>query len=154
MQSHYDIEPSDDGLAYTFITKNNIRYKLALTIAPLGDISAFSISLYPEDGQEPFSGLDFRIKNTIAKIIADILSNDSNTVFYVCDSSDGDEDKRHSVFEYWYDKCKHNHDYVAKITHQFTSINQYTINSTLLFNKENPLADLIAKWFKEAMNDV
>jgi len=154
LQSHYDVEPSEDGLSYTFTTKNKIRYKLALTIAPLGEVSAFSISLYPDEGYEPFPGLDFRIKNTISKIVGAILSVDSNTVFYVCDSLDGQEDKRHKVFEYWYDQCKHDHPYVSKITHQFTSINSYTINSTLLYNRENPLADHVIKWFKDAMNEM
>ena len=154
MQSHYDIEPSEDGLSYTFTTKNNIKYKVALTVYPLGEVSAFSLALYPDEGFEPHPGLDLKIKNTIAKIVGDILLNDANTVFYVCDSFDDKEDQRHNVFEYWYEKCKQDHNYVAKVNHQFTSIHNYTINSSLLYNIENPLAYHIVQWFKDAMNDM
>jgi hypothetical protein len=154
LQSHYDIESSDDGLSYTFTTKFSIRYKIALIVYPLGDISAFSFSLDPDEGFEPAATLDFKIKNTVAKIIADILAKEENTVFYVCDSFDGKETQRHNVFEYWYEKCKHHHDYVAKVNHQFTSIHNYTIYSTLLYNQNNPLAESIIGWFKEAMNEM
>jgi hypothetical protein len=152
--SHYDIESSEDGLSYTFTTKNDIRYKVALIIYPLGEVSAFSLNLYPDEGHEPAPKLDFRIKNTVAMIIGNILSKEGNTVFYVCDSLDDKQEQRHNVFEYWYEKCKHEHHHVAKINHQFTSVNNYTINSTLLYNWENPYAEDIIKWFKEAMNEM
>lgn len=83
MQSHYNIEPSEDGLSYTFVTKNNIKYKVALTIYPLGEVSAFSLAVYPDEGFEPHPGLDLRIKNTIAKIVGDILLM-MRTQFFMC----------------------------------------------------------------------
>ncbi len=153
MQSHYDIEPSDDGLSYTFTTKNDIVYILALVTYPIGEISAFSLSLYPDEGHSPAPGLDFKIKNTVAKIIGDILAIDSNTVFYVCDSLDGNEDKRDKAFEYWYEKCRAEHPYVEKFTHKFIT-EDYKIHSALLYNRENPLANDIKKWFKDAMSEM
>lgn len=154
MPSHYDIKPSDDGLSYTFTTKFDIRYKVALIIYPLGEVSAFSFSLDPDEGFEPARALDFRIKNTVAKIIADILAKEENTVFYVCDSLDGKEAQRHNVFEYWYERCKLNHDYVAKVSYQFTSVHNYTLYSTLLYNQNSPLSDSIVSWFKDAMSEM
>ena len=154
MQDHYDIEPSDDGLSYSFITKHDIKYIVALVIYPIGEISAFSLSLDLDEGFDPAPGLDFKIKNTCSKIISDILLNDSNTVFYVCENLDGKSEKRHKAFEHWFDTCKGKYDHVGKLNHQFTSVNQYVINSSLLFNVANPLMPQIIEWFKEVMNEM
>lgn len=78
----YKIELSENGLTYTFTTRYQIKYQLALTTYLLGEVNAFSLSLYPETEPTHF---DYWIKNTVISIIADILLKDSNVIFYICD---------------------------------------------------------------------
>lgn len=149
MYSLYNVERSDDGLSYTFTTRFNIKYQITLISYPLGDVSVFSLSLYPES--EASVKPDYLIKNTVVKVIADVLLNDVNSIFYICDTADSREDKRHTAFEYWYQKAVKEHPYVDKYDYCLISENGYPINASLLTNKDNPLAPYIIEEFKKAM---
>lgn len=148
MPSYYNVEPSEDGLTYTFTTRYNVKYQLALTTYLLGDVNAFSISLYPETEPAPF---DYWIKNTVIKIIGEILLKDSNVVFYVCDSDDDREDKRYNVFEYWYKKAANTYPYISKFDYCIQSENGYKLNSSILYNADNFLRNYIIDEFKKAL---
>lgn len=148
MYNHYNTERSDDGLLYTFTTRFNVKYLLALTLVQIGEVGAFSISLYPEEENNIF---DYWIKNTVINTIGDLLKKDSNVIFYVCDNEDDREDKRHLVFEYWYEKSKKEFDYIEKYNYSVMSDNGYKINSSILYNKENYLADYLIYQFKQLM---
>lgn len=152
MQDHYDIEPSEDGLTYSFVTKSNLKYLLALTTYQLGDVKAFSLSLYPESAKDVPREFDYRIKCTVVEIIGKILKEESNTVFYVCDIEDNKSDQRQLVFEYWYQKAKDLHNYIKKYNHSTVSENGYVVNSSLLYNFHNPLSQYIIDKFKEEMS--
>ncbi|RYY06501.1 MAG: hypothetical protein EOP43_06170 [Sphingobacteriaceae bacterium] len=148
MQNLYNIEPSEDGLTYYFTTKFNIRYQLALTVYPLGDVNAFSLSLYPDS--EP-TQIDYRIKNTVIKFVADILLKDTNVIIYVCDTEDNREDKRHIAFEYWYNKASKVYTYISKYNYCIVSENGYKLNSSILYNSNNFLESYIIQEFKKAL---
>lgn len=148
LQDHYDIKPSEDGLTYTFVTKSNVSYLLALITYSLGDIQAFSLSFYPKNMNDIPKGFDYRIKWTVIEIIGKILKEESNSLFYVCDI---EGDKRQLIFDYWYKKAAHFHEYVGKYNHSTVSENGYVINSSLLYNLHNPLADYIISKFIEEM---
>lgn len=148
MPNLYSVKPSKDGSTYIFTTRFNITYQLALTTYPLGEVNAFSLSLYPET--EP-TQIDYWIKNTIINFIGDILLNDSNVLFYVCDSEDEREDKRHQVFEYWFKKASATYTYIKKYNHCIYSENGYKLNSSLLYNANNLLEDYIVAEFRKAL---
>ncbi|OOQ57437.1 DUF6169 family protein [Mucilaginibacter pedocola] len=116
----------------------------------LGEINAFSLSLYPDT--EP-SHVDHWIKNTVIKVIGDILEKDSNVIFYICDSEDNRHDKRHLVFEYWYQKSAEVYAYVSKFNYAAVSENGYPINASVLYNNQNPLGDLIIESFKSELDN-
>jgi hypothetical protein len=101
----------------------------------MGEFRVFSLSLYPDKETNKF---DYWIKNTVIRIIKDFLEADSNVVFYVCDIDDEREDQRNRVIE------KYNYTYKSK--------NGYVLHSSLLYNIENPLADLIIQELKNQMN--
>ncbi|AMR33892.1 hypothetical protein A0256_21825 [Mucilaginibacter sp. PAMC 26640] len=151
MQSSYDIQSSDDGLTYYFQTRFNVIYTLVLTVYYIEDVSTFSLSLYPDKEINLF---DSWVKNTVTKIIGSFLENDSNIIFYICDSTDERETKRHKVFEYWYKKSKTVYQNVGKHNYSIRSSHGYTINSSLLYNIENPLAGYIIDKFERLMNDI
>jgi len=119
-----------------------------LTSYYIGDVSTFSLSLYPD---VEIKQLDLWIKNTVVKVVGDFLKKDSNVIFYVCDNEDDREDKRHLVFEYWYEKSKKEFDYIEKYNYSVMSDNGYKINSSILYNKENYLADYLIDQFKQLM---
>lgn len=144
----YNVKRSEDGLSYTFTTRFNITYKLALTTYLLGEVNAFSLSLYPES--EP-QQVDYWIKNTVIKIIGDILAKDSNVIFYVCDSEDEREDQRHNVFEYWFVKASVVYTYIKKYSYCIKSENGYNLNSSILYNADNYLEKYIIDEFKIAL---
>lgn len=114
------------------------------------DVSTFSLSLYPDEETNMF---DFWVKNTVVKIIGEFLRKDSNTIFYVCDSTDDREAKRHNVFEYWYDRSKAEYDFVGKHDYVIRSSYGYEIYSSLLFNIDNPLAGYIIEKFQRLMDE-
>ena len=149
MQNLYNVEPSEDGLTYTFITRFGITYKLALTTYHIGEVSAFSLSLYPETETNK---LDYWIKNTVVKIIGDILNKDSSVIFYVCDAGDARQGKRALVFEYWYKKSADCFCYVSKYNHKIVSENGYQIEASILYNNENPLGQHIVDMFKKELD--
>jgi hypothetical protein len=119
-----------------------------LTSYYIGDVSTFSLSLYPD---AEIKQLDLWIKNTVVKVVGDFLKKDSNVIFYVCDNEDDREDKRHLVFDYWYEKSKNEYDYIEKYNYSVMSDNGYKINSSILYNKENYLADYLIDQFKQLM---
>lgn len=114
----------------------------------MGEVRVFSISLYPDRENNIF---DYWIKNTVIRVISDFLKKDANVIFYVCDNEDQKEDQRYRVFEYWYSKAIDFNDYIAKFDYVVKSQNDYTINSSILYNKENYLADYIIQQFKNQM---
>jgi len=73
-------------------------------------------------------------------------------VFYVCDPDDEKGDKRHKVFEYWYSKAVELHEFIAKYNYTVKSENGYTVNSSILYNKDNYLEHFIIQQFKEEMD--
>ncbi|MFI5138636.1 MAG: DUF6169 family protein [Sphingobacteriales bacterium] len=146
MQNFYDVNSSADGLINTFTTRFNIEYSLTLTSYQMGEIRVFSLSLYPDNENNVF---DYWVKNTVIKIISEFLRTDSNIVFYVCDSEDGEEDKRHRVFEYWYAKAIELHEFIAKYNYTIKSENNYTVNSSIIYNRDNYLSDYIIQEFKK-----
>lgn len=115
----------------------------------MGEVRIFSLSLYPD---VEHSNFDYYIKNTVVKVIADFLKIDSNVVFYVCDSEDERAHQRHKVFEYWYTKEVELHKSIAKYDYVVKSENGYTVHSSLIYNRDNYLADFIIQQFKEEMN--
>ncbi len=149
MLNLYKIEPSEDGLTYHFTTRFNITYQLALTAYPLGEVNAFSLSLYPD--KEP-TQIDYWIKNTVVKIVADILLKESNVIIYVCDNEDNREDKRHIAFEYWYKKASKIYTYINKYDYFIVSENGYKLNSSILYNSNNFLESYIIEEFKKALD--
>ena len=148
MLNLYKVEPSEDGLTYTFTTRFNIKYTLALTTYFLGEVKAFSLSLYPETETVHF---DYWIKNTVVQIIGDILLNDANVIFYICDNEDEREAKRYNVFEYWYQQAAKDYPYVNKYNHQLYSQNGYNLYSSILYNADNFLESYIIAEFKKAL---
>lgn len=87
-QRHYDW--SQDGLTYTFVTKDDIVYR-----AYFEDISVyypqfqntFSFSLVSEN-PKPHQ-VDFRISKTVAEILNCFFQKKENAMIMVCDSLDG-----------------------------------------------------------------
>jgi len=146
LQNFYNVSSSEDGYIHTFITRFNIEYSLTLTSYQMGEVRVFSLSLYPD---KEYNVFDYWVKNTVVRIISEFLRNDSNVVFYVCDSEDEREDQRHRVFEYWYSKAIELHAFIGKYNHTFLSENNYTINSSILYNKNNYLSDFIIQQFKD-----
>lgn len=114
----------------------------------MGEVRIFSLSLYPDVEIKSF---DYWVKNTVVLILSEFLKNDSNVVVYVCDSEDERENQRHKVFQYWYAKEFELHRFIAKYDFITTSKNGYTINSSLIYNRDNYLADFIIQQFKEVM---
>jgi hypothetical protein len=151
LQNSYNVSSSDDGLIYTFITRFNIKYTLVLIAYRMGEISTFSLSLYPETEVAIF---DYWIKNTVIKVIVEFLERDTNTVFYVCDSDDGKEEQRHKVFEYWYKKEVELHQFIGKYNYSFQSENGYKVNSSIIYNKQNYLSGYIIEQFRNEMREL
>jgi hypothetical protein len=112
----------------------------------MGEVRVFSLSLYPDKETNVF---DYRVKNTVIRIISEFLRTDTKVVFYVCDIEDEKEDKRHKVFEYWYSKQTELHEFIGKFNYVFKSRNNYTLNSSILNNKDNYLSDFIIQQFKQ-----
>jgi hypothetical protein len=148
LPNFYNVTSSEDGLISTFTTRFHIEYTLTLSSYPMGEFRVFSLSL-DTDSERPV--IDYWIKHTVIKVISDFLKNDSNVILYICDSMDNREKKRFNAFHYWYDKAIEFHNYIGKYDNPVKSYGDYSIYSSLLYNKENPLSHLIIEEFKKQM---
>lgn len=104
--SPYTIHSLPDG-SYQFFTTSNIEYKCLLSISSNSfidfqlDVQPFDFSFYPlNNGRAPE---DKRINATIAKLLNDILDNDTNTIItFICDNRDDKAKKRLKLFKKWF----------------------------------------------------
>jgi hypothetical protein len=144
LHNRYKVDLDESGLIYSFTTRFNVKYNLILTVYQIAGVKSYSLSLYPDKEINVF---DYWIKNTVIKVIADILAIDANVIFYVCDNMDGKEDERHIIFDYWYEKAKSTYSFIGKYDYCFDSEHGYKLNTSVLFNKENILSAYIIENF-------
>lgn len=104
---NYTFDP--DTNYYTFITKNNIEYKVAFfqdfmlescTTADIKLGNVFQITV--EKSTDKPSGLDACVSETIRAIVVAFFQNVDNALIYICDDDDEKGQVRFNAFERWY----------------------------------------------------
>ncbi len=127
MAYNFAYDSSND--TYTFITKNNILYKVYFiqdhTFEPLGYQNLEVLNFTIEKLTDKLEPLDANVSLTIGEIIKDSILNTNRCILFVCDSSDNKELKRFKTFERWFDNSEYNQ--------FFTKINNSETEKTNVF---------------------
>jgi hypothetical protein len=90
--------------------------------------------------------LDSRVSRTISEIINDFFKNRENVLLYVCSNADGKQEKRHSIFNRWYNSSLYKSD-IVKIDLVFNTA-YTTMYSTILYHNSNINSSNINSTFK------
>ena len=105
----YEVESKAGGVL-SFSTESGLNYKIAIysgepTFPQFPDfnhmIGVFAFEI--EGAELPPHKPDFRVRDTVCSIILKYLDADEdNFLFFVCDSVDGKQKARMSLFERWF----------------------------------------------------
>src|SRR5574344_1853907 len=101
-QCPYNIITDDNTFSYVFITKNNIEYRVAFVDA----INVFESTIGGDEIKNVYTliiekinncvePLDFRVQQTVKKIVKDFFNDKTNSILYICEELDSKGLKRH-----------------------------------------------------------
>ena len=100
----------EDGLYYTFTTKDGIVYHayfLSVSAFYPELPNTFTFNIEPVDSYaQAKHSLDIRIQHTVVAILQEFFKNNENCMLMVCDSVDGKERKRRDMFNRWFENNK------------------------------------------------
>lgn len=127
---------------YTFLTKDDIEYKIAffedfmldscsdnkLEIGPVYQITVEKIS-------DKTERLDARVSETVRDIISAFFLNEEQSLIYICDNDDVKGYKRFNAFERWF-KNSNMTGYITKLDN-IVEIDEITIHTSLMFHNNN-----------------
>jgi hypothetical protein len=146
LQIHYNYVFDSLTDSYTFVTKNNILYRIYLTADhTFSSISGKKIpNIYQlvidkvSKEKEPF---DISVSNTIDKIINQFFKEIENCLLYICQNSDNKASVRFELFERWFNKSLSNK-HIKKIN-KIMIIDGgkgkvEKLHTSFLFHKKNP----------------
>lgn len=145
----YEITTNEDKNEYHFTTSLNYHYNVYFLPAKEeyfseypdipDNIYLFGFSLLNTGvGMMPF---DFKIAQTICRILVDFFDNHKNIIIFICDSVDKRERQRNITFSKWFHHfdTEHLFEKTDKIL-EYDSENRYYLS--LVYRKDNPDKEL------------
>lgn len=112
MQSHYNYVFDEITYTYNFVTKNEILYRIAFIIdETFSTISGEEISnifqIIVEKSNNEIEPFDSKVSKTIEHIIERFFQKIENSLIYICSDDNEKAEKRHEIFNRWYEKSKY-----------------------------------------------
>lgn len=155
MPNLYNYTFDEETSTYTFITKNDIEYKIVFIVDETLNIASdvhienvYQIIIEKiTDKIEPFDGL---VSKTIQNAITLFFSNVQNSLIYVCSENDEKSETRFNVFNRWYKNSSL--ESVTKVDNIIkceSEGNIYVIYTSLLYHKENPNVGYILEAYQK-----
>lgn len=88
---------------FDFTTDYGIRYSVSfLEDIPLGGCDTYQFGFRRrDDTHTPYDG---KVKDTLITIINQFFAENENVLLYICDTSDGREEKRNRLFVHWFEE--------------------------------------------------
>ncbi len=158
-QCPYNIITDDNTFSYVFITKNNIEYRVAFVDAINifestigGDEIKNVYTLIIEKINNCVEPLDFRVQQTVKKIVKDFFNDKTNSILYICEELDSKGLKRHSAFNRWYNSSEESA-YLKKIDGSVFSVDyDSTVYTSIIYHCQHPQGDLLEESYLEIIS--
>lgn len=155
MPNQYNYTFNEKTGTYTFVTKNDIEYKIVFIVDETLDIASevhieniYQIIIEKiTDKIEPFDGL---VSKTIENVITAFFANVQNSLIYVCSENDEKAETRFNVFNRWYKNSSL--ESVTKVDNIIkceSEGNVYVIYTSLLYHNENPNVGYILEAYQK-----
>lgn len=145
MQNHYDYSFDEETLTYSFITKNDITYRLAFVadeslslIAETTFDNTYQIVI--EKVSASLEPLDDLVSKTVNAIIVRFFENVQHALLYVCSDGEHRAEIRYKAFDRWYRNSDYR-EYIVKVDNPVSYIiegHSYTLYTSLLYHKDHP----------------
>jgi len=149
---HYQLDPVSK--TFSFITQYDVKITVAIardkTWFPynpeIKEVYSFDLSAVPSSTK-----LDFKIRDTVAHILAERFENTETVVTYYCDDEDGKHSKRKNTFERWYQAVNDSsiHKYNRDVIYE-----NKVIHSSLLIHEDNTRYSTIIRVYEAGDEDV
>ena len=88
---------------FDFVTESGTRYSVSfLEDVPLGGCDTYQFGFRKRE--DTHSGYDAHVKDTLIAIIEQFFIENDDVLLYICDTSDGREEKRNRLFVRWFEE--------------------------------------------------
>ena len=144
----YDYRKIDE-LNYEFVNRDGILYHLVFmpvfgVYPELVNTYSFSIE---REGTNPHP-LDLRIAATVVYVLRRFFENVENAMIMVCDSTDGKQRKRRSLFDRWF---QYYNDGTLATVNAEVGEGDYELLLSIYFKKDNPYKQQLMKAFGDLL---
>lgn len=101
LKSPYEITLNNGD--FDFTTDNGTRYSVSfLEDVPLGGCDTYQFGFRKRE--DSHTGYDSKVRDTLITIIEQFFAENDNVLLYICDTSDGREEKRNRLFIRWFEE--------------------------------------------------
>jgi len=136
--------------SYYFLTTSNIKYSIIFyendDLSAVDGLTVYEFAFAPEVHKDINLPKDNRVSATILKVISDFLKRETNSLLFVCDSTDDKGMARARLFNNWYKKseCEYTEKYDETIEDPVNS----DIITSLLIHKDAPNKQLMLQKYR------
>ena len=139
----------ENPLDYSFVNRDGINYHLYFT--PISSVYPDLVNTYSfsieREGTNPHP-LDLRIAATVVYVLRRFFENVENAMIMVCDSTDGKQRKRRSLFDRWF---QYYNDGTLATVNAEVGEGDYELLLSIYFKKDNPYKQQLMKAFGDLL---
>jgi len=145
--SPYQVTRAEEG-SYVFQTSKGIHYTISFEEdVEIGGCPTYQLIL--KKVEQVKSGYDPKVEPSILAIIDEFFHSYLNVLLYICDTSDGREEKRNRLFLKWFEKHADPNRFTIRTGK--TTIGEHLLYITLIFENRNPLqSEILAQIEKDS----
>jgi hypothetical protein len=132
---------------FDFTTSEGIRYSVSfLEDVPLGNCDTYQFGFRKKE--ETHSAFDENVKKTLQSIIRQFFLENKNVLLYICDTSDGREEKRNRLFLRWFEEFADPS--LFTLCSANATIEGQGFYAAIIVENSNPKIDAIVKDFNQS----
>ena len=110
-------------------------------------VAAIHISSGFESERITHSGYDAHVKDALIAIIEQFFAENANVLLYICDTSDGREEKRNRLFVRWFEEFATPNRFTMKTAN--ATVEGQGFYAAIIVENTNPMLEAIVCDFKE-----
>ena len=131
---------------FDFTTDSGTRYSVSfLEDVPLGGCDTYQFGFRKRE--DTHSGYDAHVKDTLIAIIEQFFAENANVLLYICDTSDGREEKRNRLFVKWFEEFATPNRFTMKTAN--ATVEGQGFYAAIIVENTNPMLEAIVSNFKQ-----
>lgn len=143
-KSPYKIILNNGDLDFT--TDSGTKYSVSfLEDVPLGGCETYQFGFRKRE--DTHLGYDAHVKDTLIAIIEQFFAENANVLLYICDTSDGREEKRNRLFLRWFEEFAIPDRFTMKTAN--ATIEEQGFYAAIIVENTNPMLEAIICDFKQ-----